>query len=650
MPKPYALGIDLGTTYSAVARIDETGRTVMVRNAQGDILTPSVVLFDDQEIVVGKEAKKAVGIDTDRVAECVKRDMGQPVYSRPIRGENLPPEVIQSCILKKLKDDAVKALGPDAKAVITVPAYFDEPRRKATSDAGEMAGLEVLDIVNEPTAAALAFGEHLGYLDPIGSPRETIRVLVYDLGGGTFDVTAVELRPGDLRTLATDGDVQLGGRDWDERMANYVAGEFERELLRNPRTDKNAAARLMRSVEEAKHTLSVREQATVHVEFGGQARDISITRAKFEELCEDLLERTSYTTRQVLASAGLQWSDVSHVLLVGGSTRMPMVSRMLETLSGRKPQHQVHPDEAVARGAAIFAGYLLASRDERMPGAKFKVTDVNSHSLGIEGLDQRTGRKENVILIPRNTALPFQVMQKFVTKAQNQPSVVVQVLEGESKAPEQCTPIARAVMRQLPANLPKGTKIEVSYEYGTNGRLSVHAKVRGTANQLKIELEREGGLSEDRLARWKRIVTGDDGFDAFGPALREMPTPAPRQIPLPAMPTGAGGRGPSGGEVAPRGPVPAGTAPRGPIPINAAAASGGQATGSGSSSAAAASASRGSGVQSAPIRLTPKTSPAAKPTLLDDGPIELDSPAPARSAVQEAFPAIPFNRPLPRCR
>ncbi len=348
-------------------------------------------MFDDREIVVGKEAKKAVGIDSDRVAECVKRDMGQATYSRPIRGEHLPPEVIQSCILKKLKDDIVQSLGPNAKAVITVPAYFDEPRRKATADAGEMAGLEVLDIVNEPTAAALAFGEHLGYLDPIGSAKETIRVLVYDLGGGTFDVTAVELRPGDLRTLATDGDVQLGGRDWDERLARHVAEQFERELLRNPLADKNAAARLMRSVEEAKHTLSVREQASVHVEYGGQARDIAISRAKFEELCEDLLERTSYTTRQVLQCAGLQWSDVAHVLLVGGSTRMPMVSRMLERTDWAQAAASGASRRGGRPGAAIFAGYLMASRDERMPGAKFKVTDVNSHSLGIEGIDHAHG-------------------------------------------------------------------------------------------------------------------------------------------------------------------------------------------------------------------------------------------------------------------
>jgi hypothetical protein len=275
-----------------------------------------------------------------------------------------------------------------------------------------------------------------------------------------------------------------------------------------------------------------------------------------------------------------------------------------------------------------------------MPGAKFKVTDVNSHSLGIEGLDQRTGRKENVILIPRNTALPFQVTEKFVTKSQGQPSVVVQVLEGESKTPEQCTPIARAVMRQLPPMLPKGTKIEVSYAYATNGRLSVRAKVRGTANELKIELEREGGLSEDRLARWKRIVTGDDGFDAFGPVLREMPTPAPRQIPLPAMGSG----------VISRGPIPVNPAPAGAITNN-----------SGYLTAGAMPTNPAAAVQNTPIRLTPKSvplspksdslspksAPPAKATFLDEGPIEMDSPAPARTQTQLGMPAIPFNRPSP---
>ncbi len=515
MPKITAVGIDLGTTYSAMARLDETGRTAMLRNAQGDLLTPSVVLFEDKEIVVGKEAKKALSLQPDRVAECVKRDMGAATYSKPIRGERLPPEVIQSCILRKLRQDAVVAVGNDIKVVITVPAYFDEPRRKATADAGEMAGLDVLDIVNEPTAAALAFGEQLGYLDPTGAPRQAMRVLVYDLGGGTFDVTVLDMQSGNLRTLATDGDVRLGGLDWDSRIVDFVSDVFRNEHGVDPRKDQVGSSRLFAAAEEAKHTLSARDQANVHFEFGGKTCDVQIARSHFEELTEDLLERTSHTTRQVLSSAGLEWKDISHVLLTGGSTRMPMVSKMLAGLSKVQPNHTVNPDEAVARGAAIYAGYLLALRDTVGPGPAFKVTDVNAHSLGIEGIDQKTSRKENIVLIPRNSSLPQRVTESFVTKAADQKTIVVQVLEGESKMPDQCTKIARAVMRQIPGGLPKGWPIEVTYEYGTNGRLSVRAHVPGTPSDLRIELEREQGLSDEHVSRWKQVVTSDKGFDAF---------------------------------------------------------------------------------------------------------------------------------------
>ena len=430
--------------------------------------------------------------------------------------------MIQSCILRKLKNDAVATLGQNIKAVITVPAYFDEPRRKATADAGEMAGLEVLDIVNEPTAAALAFGEQLGYLDPRGAPLEDRTVLVYDLGGGTFDVTVVELRPGNIRTLATDGDVRLGGHDWDARLADYLAEEFVKQQGQDPREDPASDARLMRSAEEAKHTLSARDHASVHVEYFGRSSDIVVSRQQFESLTEDLLERTSHTARAVLASACVNWSDISHVLLVGGSTRMPMVSRMLKGLSSVDPARTVHPDEAVARGAAIYAAYLLSLRDKAAPKPKFEVVDVNSHSLGIEGIDQKTLRKENVVLIPRNTPLPCRKTEKFVTKHAGQQSVVVQVLEGESPTPEQCSPVARAVMRQLPSGLPKGWPIEVTYEYATNGRLSVQAKMPGTASDLRIELEREKGLTDERLARWKVVVTSDKGFGAFESMLEEV--------------------------------------------------------------------------------------------------------------------------------
>ncbi len=400
MSKTRPVGIDLGTTYSVVAYLDEKGHSQVVRNSEGDILTPSVVQFEDQEVIVGKEAKKAAAVRADAVADFVKRDMGKKYYSRLIHGEKLHPEVIQACILKKLKDDAITALGPDLHVVITVPAYFDEPRRKATADAGEMAGLAVLDIVNEPTAAALSFGESLGYLTAEGEPREPMKVLVYDLGGGTFDVTVLDLRPGDLRTLATDGDVQLGGYDWDMRLVNYAAEEFQKRHRLDPRQSPASLAALQAAAEEAKQSLTARPKTLMAVRHGGHSLELPITREQFEELTEDLLERTAYTSRQVLAASGLSWKQINRVLLVGGSTRMPMVARMIEKLTGLTPDHTVHPDEAVARGAAVFAGYLIRSQD---PKAKrsFNVIDVNSHSLGIEGIDQRTLRKENVIIIPQ---------------------------------------------------------------------------------------------------------------------------------------------------------------------------------------------------------------------------------------------------------
>ena len=519
--KTHAVGIDLGTTNSVVAYLDDKGKTQVARNTEGDVITPSVVLFEDSEVVVGKEAKKASAIKSGAIAEFVKRDMGKEAYSRPIHGEKLHPEVIQACILKKLKDDAAAVLGPNFEAVITVPAYFDEPRRKATADAGEMAGLAVLDIVNEPTAAALSFGESLGYLTVEGEPRQPMKVLVYDLGGGTFDVTLLDLKPGDLRTIATDGDVQLGGHDWDMRVVDYCAEEFKKQHHLDPRQSPASLAALVAAVEEAKHTLTARPKSSVTVRHGGHVTELPITREKFEELTEDLLERTSYTTRQVLGASKLTWKEIDRVLLVGGSTRMPMVSRMIEKLTGLKPDHTVNPDEAVARGAAIFAGYVIRRRD---PNAKptFKVVDVNAHSLGIEGIDQRTMRKENIVLIPRNSSLPAKVTQKFVTKIEDQLSIVVQVLEGESKIPSQCSAIGRAVLRNLPEHLPKGWPVEVTYEYLTNGRLDVHAKLPGTSRGVELELQREQGLTSERVGKWKKVIATAEGFDAFEGMLDEV--------------------------------------------------------------------------------------------------------------------------------
>ncbi|HVA50834.1 MAG TPA: Hsp70 family protein [Pirellulales bacterium] len=515
MSRNRAVGIDLGTTYSAVSWLQESGKTAMIHNSEGDVLTPSVVLFEDDEIVVGKEAKKVGPLKPTRFAECVKRDMGSPVYSRAICGEYMPPEVVQAWVLKKLKADILRTLGPDFRAVITVPAFFDEPRRKATADAGSMAALPVLDVVNEPTAAALAFGEELGYLTISGEVREPLKVLVYDLGGGTFDVTVLDMRPGDLRTLATDGDVRLGGRDWDMRLADHAAEAFVKEHREDPRTNPASLQRLLTEVEEAKRTLSARQNATIRVDHAGSSTTVKVTRELFEQITADLLERTSYTTRQVLGAAGLEWKDIQRLLLVGGATRMPMVGRMLSQLSGIEPDRRVHPDEAVARGAAIYAGYLLATQPDSAKAPAFTVTNINSHSLGIEGIDSKTQRKRNVIVIPRNTPLPAKVKERFVTKMENQRSIVVQVLEGESSAPSDCASIGRTSLRDLPPGLPAGWPVEITYEYETNGRLKVSATVPGTNREVKLQLEREGALSDERIARWKQAVSTAGGMDVF---------------------------------------------------------------------------------------------------------------------------------------
>ncbi len=372
MPHDKPIGIDLGTSNSAMACVDETGRSAMVANAEGELITPSVVFFSESEVIVGKNARAAITSHPEMVAQWVKRDMGAAYYSHPIRGHYLPPEVIQACILRKLKADLVHALGPETQAVITVPAYFDEMRRKATADAGEMAGLKVLDIVNEPTAAALAFGESQGYLSPGGGspgrPRAgdgslpKLNVLVYDLGGGTFDVTLLHLAAGKVQTLATDGDVQLGGHDWDQCLVDYAAEHYLKMHGLDPRQDPATLNRLFLDAMEAKHALTARSKAGIQINYQGRFAEIAVTREQFEEMSANLLERTAYTSRQLLGAAGLEWKDIQRVLLVGGSTRMPMVARMLQSLSGILPDRSVNPDEAVARGAALYAAHLLAKR------------------------------------------------------------------------------------------------------------------------------------------------------------------------------------------------------------------------------------------------------------------------------------------------
>ncbi len=510
-----AVGVDLGTTYSAVGLLDESGRPRTLDNAEGDKTTPSVVLFDGEDIVVGKEAIKAMATDMEYVAECAKRDLGLRVFHKQFSGRTFPPEALQGWILNKLRKDAVRTIGNFAKVVITVPAYFDEVRRKATQDAGYIAGFEVLDIINEPTAAAIAYGYQRGYLHPESNCGEPKKILVYDLGGGTFDVTVMEIGGVDFRTLATDGDVRLGGRDWDQRLVDHVAEDFIRTHGLDPREDPNTLGRLLRECEDAKRTLSARSRAHIVCDYQGHAARVAISREQFEEMTQDLLDRTAFTTEQTIRAAGLEWSYIDRVLLVGGSTRMPAVVEMLKSRSGRDPDCSVSPDEAVAHGAAIRAAWLL----DKVAGIppRFNVKNVNSHSLGVAAVDPHTKRKQTAVVIPRNTSLPVSAKRVFNTSKDGQRSVLVQIVEGESDSPDDCVQIGRCAAHNLPPNLPARTPVEVRFQYEENGRLTVRVRVVGTSTYLQHEITRENTLTNEQLDEWRERVSG------LAPAKEESP-------------------------------------------------------------------------------------------------------------------------------
>ncbi|MFC1758820.1 Hsp70 family protein [Planctomycetota bacterium] len=505
MNVPDIVGIDLGTTNSAISRIDRTGRPVTITNAEGDLTTPSAVLFDGPDIIVGREAIRAMHSEPQNVAHCAKRDIGIKKVHATIDGVDYPPEVIQAFVLQKLKNDACEQLGRCEMAVVTVPAYYDDARRKATQDAGYIAGLKVVDIINEPTAAALAIGVERGFLSSKGKSTGSQKMLVYDLGGGTFDVTVINVDGSELTTLAIDGDVRLGGLDWDECLVEYVAEEFTRHHGFDPRSDLNLAGRLWRECEEAKHTLTARQKAHVNCDFRGKSLKVSVTRELFNERTRYLLARTEFTTCEVLKAAGITWGEIDQVLQVGGSCRMPMVSQMLQQLSSQQPVAYPSPDEVVAHGAAIHANLQLGRHLGRPP--TYTVRHVNARSLGIVAKNPRSGHEQNAILIHRNKPLPTKVRRMFRTDRAHQKSVRLSIVEGESERPDECTKLGNFVVRPLPPNLPAGTPIEVKFGYDSSARLKVQVKIDGADQGTIHQLERENGLGSQQRERWKEFVS-----------------------------------------------------------------------------------------------------------------------------------------------
>ncbi|NIB99214.1 molecular chaperone DnaK [Halobacterium sp. R2-5] len=478
------LGIDLGTTNSAFA-VMEGGDPEIIVNSEGDRTTPSVVAFDEGERLIGKPAKNQAVQNSEQTVASIKRHMGED-YTVELDGEEYTPEQISAMILQKIKHDAEEYLGQDVeKAVITVPAYFNDKQRQATKDAGEIAGFEVERIVNEPTAASMAYG-----LDE----DQDQTVLVYDLGGGTFDVSILDLGGGVYEVVATNGDNDLGGDDWDEAIIDYLADEFENDHGIDLRDDEQALQRLKDAAEEAKIELSSRKETTVNLPFvtatdsGPVHLEQDITRAKFESLTEDLIERTVGPTEQALEDADLDKGDIDEVILVGGSTRMPQVQEQVEELVGQEPKKNVNPDEAVALGAAVQGGVLSGEVDDIV------LVDVTPLSLGIEvkgGLFER--------LIEKNTAIPTTASKVFTTAADNQTSVQIRVFQGEREIAEENELLGDFHLTGIPP-APAGTpEIEVTFEIDADGIVNVEAEDKGSGNAESITIEGGVGLSDDEI-------------------------------------------------------------------------------------------------------------------------------------------------------
>lgn len=503
MKKTQAVGIDLGTTYSCIAWLNEHGHPVTIPNQEGELSTPSVVFFDDNDAIVGTEALRNAIAHPDRVVQNAKRHMGNPDKFWIVDGSQCSPEQVSSLILRKLIAAAQVQIGEITEAVVTVPAQFSDAQRHATIKAGHSAGLEKVEVINEPVAAALCHvlgNEGLAFTELAIDQQ----LLVYDLGGGTLDLAIVSYASNEVRVVASDGDLELGGLDWTQVLVDLAAEKFIQDFKEDPRTDPESHQFLALEAEQAKRSLSVRPRAAVTVQHGGNRRTYQVEQEEFQHLSRKLLKRSDVITRRILADNGFGWAHVNEVLTTGGSSRMPMVRKSLKKLSGRTLNSSLSPDQSIAHGAAYYAGMLLSNQQytrtvfnsqtsSRL--AEVKQQSVNARGLGILIRDTQSGKRIPHYLIPPNTPLPAARTHVFGTVVDHQTKVHIKIVESGAGPGKPHTILGDCLISDLPAELPDGSEVEVTISYDHQARVHVSARELTSGISAEAEILRQENVS-----------------------------------------------------------------------------------------------------------------------------------------------------------